>query len=951
MQKTTMQNTIKQPIKNLLKFDGQWRSYQKRVLDRADNYLKDKRIHIVAAPGSGKTTLGIELIRRLNQPALVLSPSINIRNQWIQRIADAYLPKGTGPEGILSNSVREPALITAITYQALHSCMTGKKGKKKETEASESNPTALKTETTVEIDAPIDIDAPLEVNAAAEEEEDYSSFNFFQTIKDAGIKTLCLDEAHHLRSEWWKALEELVKKETDMTIISLTATPPYDASQGEWERYIGLCGPIDEEIIVPELVKEKSLCPHQDYVYFNMPTEEEEEAVKNFRMDAVEVGEQIFNDEEFAQAVGTHVGVCNPGQHAEKLLEKPEYLSALIVYLKAKGMPFSQDLLKMMGNKDQIPSMSLKWLEILLQGFLYDDVESYTVEESYREQLIALLKGHSLIRKNKVGFTANDEVNKLLTMSKGKIRSIVTVVGEEYRNLGADLRLLILTDYIKKEYMPALGDSAKAVNELGVVPIFENIRREFSKASEAENESDSMGSSIADTDLRLAALSGSIVLIPEAAKTELECIVEERNAKVSIKECGAKGYYQVTVSGSEETASGLVTELFNRGAIRVLIGTKSLLGEGWDSPCINSLILASFVGSFMLSNQMRGRAIRVMKGNPGKVSNIWHLICMEPESTSAEEGALKSPEESEDFATLKRRFEGFLGLNYEEDIIENGLDRLSYIKPPYTKAMVEKINQQMLALAANRLALKERWEATLDELHNMEVAVEAGADKDFFQPGATMVNACIKIVFFLLLDMLVLGKIVIPYLTKSATGILATLLFLLGVLAAGYFTVMLVKNSMLAWTVSSPFRFMQAIGKGVLRALMQTGNIFSAGVSVGCEQGGLLSYIYLKGGTEREKDVFAQCIYEMFGAVDNQRYLLKAKRKVSKLCKYYCVPELFGKKKEDAQLFNNSIAKYIGPYELIYTKNGEGKKILLEARIHSFANKNQRCVEKRKRVK
>ena len=31
--------------------------------------------------------------------------------------------------------------------------------------------------------------------------------------------------------------------------------------------------------------------------------------------------------------------------------------------------------------------------------------------------------------------------------------------------------------------------------------------------------------------------------------------------------------------------------------IKVIIGTKSLLGEGWDAPCVNSLILASFVGS------------------------------------------------------------------------------------------------------------------------------------------------------------------------------------------------------------------------------------------------------------------------------------------------------------------------------------------------------------------
>ena len=62
----------------------------------------------------------------------------------------------------------------------------------------------------------------------------------------------------------------------------------------------------------------------------------------------------------------------------------------------------------------------------------------------------------------------------------------------------------------------------------------------------------------------------------------------------------------------------------------MLVGTKSLLGEGWDSPCINSLILASFVGSFMLSNQMRGRAIRIFKDDPNKVSNIWHLVTLEP---------------------------------------------------------------------------------------------------------------------------------------------------------------------------------------------------------------------------------------------------------------------------------------------------------------------------------
>lgn len=62
-------------------FNGQFRSYQQHILDGADKYLKDGRIHIVAAPGSGKTVLGLELICRLNAPCIILSPTTTIRNQ------------------------------------------------------------------------------------------------------------------------------------------------------------------------------------------------------------------------------------------------------------------------------------------------------------------------------------------------------------------------------------------------------------------------------------------------------------------------------------------------------------------------------------------------------------------------------------------------------------------------------------------------------------------------------------------------------------------------------------------------------------------------------------------------------------------------------------------------------------------------------------------------------
>ena len=40
-----------------LAFKGEWRAYQKRILEKSDTIMADGHIHLVAAPGSGKTTL------------------------------------------------------------------------------------------------------------------------------------------------------------------------------------------------------------------------------------------------------------------------------------------------------------------------------------------------------------------------------------------------------------------------------------------------------------------------------------------------------------------------------------------------------------------------------------------------------------------------------------------------------------------------------------------------------------------------------------------------------------------------------------------------------------------------------------------------------------------------------------------------------------------------------
>ena len=90
----------------------------------------------------------------------------------------------------------------------------------------------------------------------------------------------------------------------------------------------------------------------------------------------------------------------------------------------------------------------------------------------------------------------------------------------------------------------------------------------------------------------------------------------------------------------------LISKLFAEGKIQIIIGTKSLLGEGWDEPSINSLILASFVGSYMLSNQMRGRAIRVNE-NLRKTANVWHLVCVTEDEPIKKEAKKRNKNEKE----------------------------------------------------------------------------------------------------------------------------------------------------------------------------------------------------------------------------------------------------------------------------------------------------------------
>lgn len=894
-----------------LSFKGQWRQYQQRVLDKSESFMDDGKIHLVAAPGSGKTTLGIEFIRRFGNPTLILVPTVTIRQQWVDRIKQAFLSDANQAEQLISQDLKRPKMITVATYQALHSAMNQVVG-----------------DGLIE-----DTD-----DTAQQEHFNFQDFDIRKTFEDKDLGTLCLDECHHLRNEWWKSLEIFRKSFPKIKMISLTATPPYEGEPALWERYISMCGEIDEEITVPELVKEGTLCPHQDYVYFAFPTMEERTQLDQFEKQKLNFLTKLSTDINFSNTIQSSPALSNQISDDE-LLANPKYLSAILIFLRSKNLPFPQRFQDLLATK-ALPTFTLDWFEILLNGIIFQVPNWFGFTEEAFNQLKSDLKANGLIERNQVKLIRNKKQDVLLNQSLGKLNAVRDIFKAEYQALGNNLRQLVLTDFIRKDFQVHLGDKNAQFTQLGVLSYFESIRREMIEQTWT---------------VPVAVLTGSLVIIPTSAKEHLERLIP--NSPLSydvIGQLSQEDYLKVSISGSYHDLVTALTQLFQDGYIKVIIGTKSLLGEGWDAPCVNSLILASFVGSFMLSNQMRGRAIRVWPDNPNKTSNIWHLVSinLSPKKWFEIQNAEEKYDEtlelqlyglSPDLDLLDRRMTQFLGLHYTELTIESGIDRLELNQITFSRKGLEKLNQKAITLSQKREELKDRWQEALPLNEEMEVANEVEVDKQFLPVAylndwmkAFLIFQAFAATFFII-DLgryLIVGK---PFDRSLPIFLLA--LLVLAIFWGRYFI------------YKSPYKRLEIFGKAIHQALLDSGQIEtkeSAPRVVKDSKQAIYNAIYLKGASMREKEIFAQTMTEFFAPIENQRYILKACHKVKDQTEFFAVPSMFEKRKADAKSFLRHIQKSLGKYDLIYTRSIQGRPILLEARIKALGNKQERTVTHKK---
>ncbi|WP_396632568.1 DEAD/DEAH box helicase family protein [Maribacter sp. R86514] len=859
-------------ISTLLQFKYTWRNYQQKFLDGFQEHIKDEHLHVIAPPGSGKTILGIEILKRIGKPTLVLSPTLTIRNQWRSRLLEFF--SVNGEFDAYSLDIKSPDQITFSTYQSLFSLFKSFGENAKE--------------------------------------------QLLAFIKLHKIETLVLDEAHHLKNEWWHCLYHL-KEIEGLTVVALTATPPYDSTATEINRYFSLCGPIDDEIAVPDLIKNGDLCAHQDFIYFSKPEEAQIKYIVNYRERILQFTNALIANKTLQENLITLDFYTAPKKSLEYIYQNPSFFSAIIIYLNSCGYAVNEDNLKLLGfanNDVDFPSFNYEWAEILLQNLLIDKRAEFIDFEEVLSPIEKELRRIGVLEKKQVNFVGDEVLYRNLSNSPSKLESIYQIVKHTDEHLAERTRTVILTDFIRKEFLNFKGNDTKALNKLGILPIFKYIlAKQVGKTS-------------------LGVLTGSLVILHASALPKLKALLTlQKLTKADVE--GSEGYVLIHVPDAlKNEIAEAVTKLFAKGVIKTLIGTKAFLGEGWDAPCINTLVLASYVGSFVSSNQMRGRAIRVDATDPDKTGAIWHLACLDP--TAIDGG--------KDMEKLEQRFDAFTGVSLREEVyISNGIDRLVLPFKWSESTEIARTNKDMLQLSQQKSVFKDRWNKAIEHGNVLvrELKIPYGQEQPF---AKTKKMHALNAGKYVMLEVVLGVSVFVPeFVIKNMgavlnKGIVQVMYLFFAALFLG-FGPKTFKALKLYFLFGNQYKKTRKIGKALLAYLLES-KVFhfeSVNATIHSEQNVKGSFsIYLKNASQHDSNLFISLLEEVIAPIDNPKYLLVngnwVKRKLG-IRNYYVVPKNCGKNKKEALLFQKYWNKEVDGSKILFTRSLKGRKELLKARF------------------
>jgi superfamily II DNA or RNA helicase len=932
-------------------FSGELRPSQADVVEIARQQLGEgkRRLHIVAPPGSGKTVLGLYLwALNIRCPAVVFSPNSAIQMQWAARTDLFELASGEPLESYASTDPKQLKLLNSLTYQSVTLPRRG--GDDLDDSAMESWIARLidkeQAENPREAEAWIEdlarrnpdyyeqrmsihrkkVRDKMALAGDAIETLHHSAIDTLHRLKDAQVGLVILDECHHLLGHWGRVLADVDDLLGRPIIIGLTATPPdkRGRSKEDLKRYDKFFGPIDYEIPLPAVVKDGFLAPYQDLVYFVRPTAEElgyiantDEAftslVEGLCTEPERMDDQFGNpDAATGMKVGTlpqwtsdaleglKLGVTTVSNWREFQRRDPAFAYHGPLLLKSLGYPLPSHVPDVKLPDDVVvPSIptDLDLLVPLLDRYVRHGLRRSELPEDQErgEQVIRSLRALG-VQVTETGHQhCASPVGRVMAYSQSKINALVPILVEEQRVLGEAIRAVVITDYEKTSAVTAEIKHLLDEESGGAIAAFKKL------VSDVETDS-----------LDPVLVTGSTVLVDDdLAEHFLESSSQwllDNGGNVELKTETHDGFVLVKGKGSDWSPRlyvRLITELFQQGVTRCLVGTRGLLGEGWDANRINVLIDLTAATTSMTVNQLRGRSIRLDPLLPEKLADNWDVICLAPEFHKG----------LDDYARFSKKHNATYGV-CEDGAIEKGPGHVhaafTKMKPENVEGTATVLNDEMIGRISRRAEARQLWrigepyEAIPVKTTEISSMTTRGGFPPFSHKQPWSDKSLAKAI----------GEAVL--LSLDELGLIAP---------TGLNTV----KARQPWRkIKSPLKVMERAG-GYVR-------------------------VFLEDTDDESALIFNEALREVLGPLDDPRYVIPRQvdyaeqtllsrllpgalgrlfvRFERKLAMLHAVPRLIARHKKSVGVFQKHWNDRVSPGEAVYMHKEEGKKLVEQARLN-----------------
>jgi superfamily II DNA or RNA helicase len=980
-----------EPLLESLRFRYPFRKYQRMVLEQTETAVADGRYHIAAPPGSGKTILGIELIRVFAAPAVVFAPTTTIQMQWADKVG-LFLSDGALREKIVSLDPRRLAPINIFTYQLISTPAAAHEHEREMATRRWIQELLEEQKAPDETAARSRVESLRRNNPAAYRKEiartygavkrellrgegvDVAEFlhpharKLVRDLAAHGVRTVVLDECHHLLDYWAIVLRHLISQLADPRIVGLTATLPAPESEPEYENYSALLGEVDFEVPAPAVIKEGDLAPYRDLVQFVSPSPREEKYLKEIQTEFEAAVGEITLTEAFAQWVAT--GRPSPSEEdisrwAEFVQAEPVFSLAVMRYWVSRGAAFPPGVDP--PTEANQPMTIADW-STLLERYGLDVLKVSQDAQDHRryQRLRKILLPFGMTITEKGIRQSRSAGDLILAFSESKDFAVVEILQAESRAMGDRLRAIVVTDF---ERMTSGVKTVRGVLDPDAGSAFRVYQHlvDFSGL-------DSLCPVLA---------TGKTLCVASAHSEQLlqffMSFLQSRNRKAEcrLQKTASPRFFKVEGDGPDwgpRSYVPMVTAAFEKGVIRCIVGTRGIFGEGWDSISLNTLIDLTAVTTAPSVQQLRGRSLRKDPAWPRKLSHHWDVICV----------AAGFPKGFSDLRRFTERHQKYWGVRPPE-IPPEPLEEwpitphageivrgVTHVSPELAGDLIHRelksipyshYSRNMLRQVKFRDRSYDLWKVGAEYSNFSYSAARIPVMDLNLHTVYTLENTLEKMirVFWGTMVMTILNVVARSlglFKTNSLSSgwtVLSTCASVLIIATAA----VLVLNLRSAWKLARemlirqpPDAILLDLGRALLSAMMQAklirGKLSADYLRAVIQPDG--SYqVFLDYASPEDSDLFIRAYQEILGPIEDPRYLIRrddsrlpswlltpvwrilrkyVRKAAGEPPEYYPMPKCLSRRREDAETFAQYWHRYVGGGQLIFTRSDEGRTVL-----------------------